>query len=154
MKLNITPITIKNANNFVNQYHRHNKKTANGGGKFAIGAEYDLSLVGVAIVGNPIALAWMDGYTAEVLRTCTRPEAPQNTNSFLYGACWRIWQAMGGKRLITYTLQTESGSSLKGAGFELITEVEPSSWNRFNRRRVLQKVQTLPKYRWEKKVPG
>ena len=149
-KLRVVPITISGANRFVNQYHRHNKKTANGGGKFAVGAECDLGLVGVAIVGNPIARAFMDGYTAEVLRSCTRPEAPKNTNSFLYGACWRIWQAMGGERLITYTLQTESGSSLNGAGFDLVAEVEPGSWDRFKRRRVFQEVQKLPKYRWQK----
>jgi hypothetical protein len=29
---------------------------------------------------------------------------------------------MGGKRMITYTLQEESGSSLRGAGYKIIGE--------------------------------
>jgi hypothetical protein len=151
-KLVIIPITLSDANKFVNQYHRHNNKTPRNGGKFAIGAEVNKELVGIAIVGNPIARSFMDGFTAEVLRVCTRPESPKNTNSFLYGACWRIWVAMGGRRLVTYTLRSESGSSLKGAGWELVANVAPGDWSRANRRRVLQNVQTLPKYRWERNL--
>lgn len=146
--MKVIPITINKANVFVNQFHRHNKKTT--GGKFAIGA-YDegLGLVGIAIVGNPIARNLMDGFTAEVLRTCVRPDAPKNTNSFLYGACRRIWQAMGGVRIITYTLQSESGSSLKGAGWNPIAEVKPGSWSRNGRRRYEQPIYREAKIRWE-----
>lgn len=152
-KLHTVPITLSAANRFVNQYHRHNGKTARNGGKFAIAASTDIGVEGIAIVGNPLSASFMDGYTAEVLRTCTRPNAPKNTNSFLYGACWRIWRMMGGRRLITYTLQSESGSSLKGAGWNLSGEVRPTKegWNKNDSiRRVLQDVQKLPKYRWEK----
>jgi hypothetical protein len=153
--MKIIPYSLSEANKFVNQYHRHNKKTAWNGGKFAIGSYDDeLGVVGVAIVGNPIARCLMDGFTAEVLRTCVRPDAPKNCNSFLYGACWRIWRQMGGKKLVTYTLKSEAGASLKGAGWKIIAEVKGhNGWNRpeIGRRRVLQKVQTLDKWRWEVK---
>jgi len=146
--MRIIPITINKANVFVNQFHRHNKKTT--GGKFAIGAyDEELGLVGIAIVGNPIARNLMDGLTAEVLRTCVRPDAPKNTNSFLYGACRRIWQTMGGMRIITYTLQSESGSSLKGAGWNPTAETKPGSWNREGRRRYEQPIYKEVKIRWE-----
>ncbi|MCK9591432.1 MAG: hypothetical protein M0Q91_05415 [Methanoregula sp.] len=153
-ELAVIPTTLSDANRFVNQFHRHNNKTARNGGKFAIGATHpSYGLVGVAIVGNPIARSFMDGFTAEVLRVCVAPESPKNVNSFLYGACWRIWVAMGGKRLVTYTLQSETGISLKGAGWELTADVKPQSWDRGEgRRRVLQNIQTLPKYRWEQRV--
>ena len=151
--MKVIPLSINKANIFVNQYHRHNRKTARNGGKFAIGAyDDDLGLVGVAIVGNPISASFMDGFTAEVLRTCTRPDAPKNTNSFLYGACRRIWHTMGGRRILTYTLKSESGSSLRGAGWIPVAEVHPSKpgWSKNDGiRRPYQEVQKLEKVRWE-----
>ena len=66
MKLTVTPISIREANEFVDNFHRHNKPT--GGGKFAIGATYAGELVGVAIVGRPVARMLDDGVTAEVTR--------------------------------------------------------------------------------------
>lgn len=151
--MKVIPLTLSKANVFVNQFHRHNKKTARNGGKFAIGAYDDcLGLVGVAIVGNPLAPSFMDGFTVEVLRACTRPDAPKNTNSFLYGACKRVWRAMGGRRIITYTLQSESGSSLKGAGWAPVAEVKPSNgWSRpsVGRRRDHQAIYSVQKIRWE-----
>jgi len=151
----VVPITLREANDFVANFHRHNGRTARNGGKFAIGASYDSQLVGVAIVGNPISATFMDGFTAEVLRTCVVPDAPRNTNSFLYGACWRIWRAMGGLRLITYTLQTESGASLRGAGWRIIGEVNPTEkgWRKndhLNNKRKWQPVMGQLKFRWEK----
>ena len=90
--MKVIPLSTTKANKFVLQYHRHNGKTSMSRGRFAIGAWDDnLGLVGVAIVGNPISATFMDGFTAEVLRTCVRGDAPKNCNSFLYGACWRIW---------------------------------------------------------------
>lgn len=151
--MKVIPLSLNKANVFVNQFHRHNGKTARNGGKFAIGAyDEEKGLVGVAIVGNPLSASFMDGFTAEVLRTCTRPDAPKNTNSFLYGACRRIWQTMGGRRIITYTLKSESGSSLRGAGWIPVAEVEPTKpgWGKHDEiRRPFQKVQALPKIRWE-----
>ena len=94
-------MSIQEANEFVANFHRHSKPTQ--GGKFAIGASCD-GLFGVAIVGRPIARRLDDGFTAEVLRVCVNPNAPKNTCSFLYGRCWRIWQQMGGMKMITYTL--------------------------------------------------
>jgi len=125
-RLIVVPVTLREANDFVEQFHRHNGRTARNGGKFAIGASYGGQLVGVAIVGNPISATFMDGFTAEVLRVCVGPDAPKNANSFLYGAAWRVWQTMGGTRLITYTLRTESGASLRGAGWRIVGEVKPT----------------------------
>ena len=118
MNLQMIPLSIKDANLFVQNFHRHNKPVH--GAKFAVGASYKDELVGVAIVGRPVARRLDDGFTAEAVRVCVNDSAPKNTSSFLYGRIWRIWQQMGGKRVITYTLQDESGSSLKGAGYTII----------------------------------
>jgi hypothetical protein len=61
-KLVIVPCTLREANDFVVNFHRHNGRTARNGGKFAIGATFGDQLVGVAIVGNPISATFMDGF--------------------------------------------------------------------------------------------
>lgn len=114
MSLTIVPITFKAACNFVAQHHRHNKPPR--GHKFSIGVcDDDGELRGVAMIGRPIARALDDGLTAEVNRTCT--DGTPNANSALYGAAWRIASAMGYRRLVTYTQEQESGSSLTAAGW-------------------------------------
>jgi hypothetical protein len=95
--LKVIPMTLREANDFVAQYHRHNGRTSRNGGKFAIGVTTGDELVGVAIVGRPIARLLDNAYTAEVLRTCTSPSAPKGTVSFLYAACWRVCGARWGE---------------------------------------------------------
>ena len=152
MALTVIPISIRQAQEFVDLYHRHNKRPQ--GAKFAIGAEDDGRLVGVAICGNPVSATLMDGFTLEVTRVCVLDDAPKNTCSFLYGRCWRIWQQMGGKRMVTYTLQTEPGSSLRGAGWKIVGEVKPHDrWaekrNRDGIERQSQEIYGQAKFRWE-----
>lgn len=151
----LIPVTLAEANDFIASYHRHNGRTNRDSGKWAIGCgDESAGLVGVAIVGHPLSATLMDGFTAEVTRLCTRPEAPKNTCSMLYGACWRAWRAMGGRRLVTYTLQSESGASLRGAGFRVVAECHGGSWNRPNigRLRDWQPIYGQQKFRWEKEA--
>lgn len=112
-------------------------------------------VVGVAIVGNPLSATYMDGFTAEVLRSCVLPDPPKNCNSLLYGACRRIWFEMGGHKILTYTLTHESGASLRGAGWTLAAETKPpnaATWNKkdhLSDKRINQPVTSIRKYRWE-----
>jgi len=146
----IIPLTLREANDFVSDYHRHSGRTQRDGGRFAIGVAEGEHLLGVAIVGRPVARSLQDGLTAEVTRLCVSPEAPRNACSMLYGRCWRIWQQMGGTRMITYTLQTESGASLKGSGWKLIGEVKgDAQWDRAARPRSHKAIYREPKFRWE-----
>jgi len=126
----IVPITLREANEFITNFHRHNKSVR--GGRYSVGATYDGSLVGVAIVGRPVARLLQDGLTAEVLRCCTDGRERRLPNghtvpvcSRLYAASWAAWRAMSGTRLITYTLATEPGSSLKAVGWTVVGEVKP-----------------------------
>ncbi len=91
--LHLLPVTIGEANDFVQSYHRHNKPVVSA--RFAIGASDGNDMVGVAIVGRPVARKLQDGVTAEVVRCCTLETAPKGAPSFLYAACWRAWRAMG-----------------------------------------------------------
>lgn len=87
-----------------------------------------------------------DGWTAEVTRLCT--DGTPNACSHLYAAAWRAARALGWRRLITYTLATEPGDSLRGAGWRLVGEAGGGSWHRENRPRV-DKAPTHMKLRWE-----
>ena len=111
--LTLTPVALATANAFVNSHHRHHKATA--GHKFSIGCAKDGELVGVAIVGRPVSRYLDDGWTLEVNRLCTTGE--KNACSILYAASARAAKAMGYRKIITYTLDSESGSSLRAAGW-------------------------------------
>ena len=147
-KISVRPTTIKAANAFVKEHHRHSKPTQ--GGRFAIEAVFRDEVVGVAIVGRPVSASIDQKMVAEVTRLCVSPTAPKNTCSFLYAKCWRIWQQMGGKQMITYTLQRETGASLRGAGWQVANDVAPhGGWARKNRPRQSQQIYGQPKRRWE-----
>lgn len=112
--LSIRPITLRDANRFVAEYHRHNMPTR--GHKYSIACYDGDRLCGVAIAGRPVARILDDGLTIEIMRVCT--DGTRNACSILYGACSRCAKEMGYKRVITYTLMSESGASLKASGFE------------------------------------
>src|ERR1035437_9890477 len=114
MSLEIVPLTLLEANEFVRVHHRHHKPVP--GHKFSIGCSDAEKIVGVAIVGGPIARYYAVSWTLEVNRTCT--DGTKNVNSMLYGAAWRAARAMGFRRIVTYTLPEESGVSLTGAGWK------------------------------------
>ena len=111
--LSLVPVSLREANEFVRQHHRHHKPTV--GHKFSIGVREDGRLAGVAICGRPVSRFLDDGYTLEVNRLCT--DGARNACSMLYGAAVRAAKAMGYKRVITYILDSECGASLKASGF-------------------------------------
>ena len=155
------PISLKAANEFVTTHHRHNKKTA--GHKFSIGAMLDGELIGVAICGRPVARALDNGTTLEVLRVCIKDPAPRNACSYLYARCQKIWTAMGGEKIITYTLESEPGSSLKAVNWLMAaTTKKRAAKNLWNTRRPEhagykavregQVADGVIKNRWEKLI--
>ncbi len=158
-KMVMRPITLREANDFVNAFHRHNKRTSRNGGRFAIACVYRGAIVGVAIVGRPLARLLDDGLTAEVTRTCTNQEAPKGCVSKLYSHCWSAWRAMGGLRMVTYTLQDESGASLRGAGWSIKANIAERSASWESRKdkphihREWQPIYGQKKFRWEISSP-
>lgn len=122
--LELVPITLKEANFFVEQHHRHHKPVT--GHKFSIAASDGEKIVGVAIVGRPVSRYLDDGWTLEVNRLCT--DGTKNACSFLYSAAWRAAKNMGYKKLITYILQSENGASLKASGWKCVGEAGGKHW--------------------------
>ena len=117
MKLHVVPCTLSDANEFVFRLHRH-KPEKLPGHSFSVGvASEDGTVHGVAIVGNPSAPALQDGVLAEIRRVCT--DGTKNACSMLYGTARKAARAMGRRPVITYTLATEDGASLRAAGFHI-----------------------------------
>ena len=126
------PLDLAEANAFVREHHRHHGEVL--GFKFAIGAVKDGKIVGVAIIGRPVARGRQDGLTLEITRLAT--DGTRNACSFLEGRCARAVFAMGYKRLGTYTLRSEDGASVRAAGYRLIGEVKGRSWSCQSRPRI------------------
>jgi hypothetical protein len=143
-RLRIVPCDFDEACAFVVRHHRHHLPPR--GHKFSLAVSNASGIVGVAIVGRPVARRLDDGMTLEVTRVAT--DGTKNACSCLYGACRRAAFALGYSRLVTYTLAEESGSSLTAAGWRCIGLAGGGSWSRESRPRV-DKHPTQLKIRWE-----
>lgn len=154
--LEIRPCDLKTACAFVAKYHRHNKPP--NGHKYSIACYEGDRLCGVVMVGRPIARLLDDGMTVEVTRNCT--DGTENACSILYGAACRAAKALGYKRIVTYTLQSEPGTSLKASNWKVAeNHAGGGTWNREKRPRSItqvtlfgeeQKYSNEPKVRWVK----
>lgn len=155
------PLELKQAQAYIDKYRRHHKAAHRD--KFRIGATDGEKLVGVIQVGRPVSRYLDDGKTLEVLRLCTCGE--KDVCSFLYSRAARIAKEMGYKKIITYILENESGTSLKASGWHLEADnVGGNDWNCPSRpREVIPKQLSLfkekPKYpvcvskqRWGKEL--
>ena len=141
------PLDLRVANEFVEGHHRHNRATS--GHKFSIGLEENGELIGVGIAGRPIARLLDNGKTLELRRICVKDGYP-NACSQLMARLKRIAQLMGYEKIITYTLQKESGASLRAIDARVVAKVNaPSNWSRRAGARQHQAVYDEPKFRWE-----
>lgn len=129
--MTVAPIFQRQAFKFIETWHRHHQKPV--GSIFQIAAVEGTSIVGVAVVGRPVARMIQDGFTCEVTRLCTTGE--KNACSMLYSACARAARELGYKRIITYILSSETGTSLKATGWTRVGEVGGGSWSRSSRER-------------------
>ena len=132
MGLTVVPCSIQDAREYVRQVHRHHPPPLSG--LFAVACAEGERVCGVAIVGRPVARMNQDGFTAEVTRLAT--DGTRNACSALYAACWRACRALGYRRLITYTLASEPGVSLRASGWREVGSVKGRSWDCPSRPRV------------------
>jgi len=130
--MTLVPITIRQANAFVERWHRHSRCVV--GAVVAVAAAEGDQIVGVALLGRPVARRLDDGRTIEVTRVAT--DGTPNACSFLYGASRRAATALGYDRLVTYTRPSESGASLRAAGYVQVASVTGRSWSCPSRPRV------------------
>jgi hypothetical protein len=130
--LSVQPITYAEACRFIAAHHRHHLPPQ--GWKWGIAVNDGAKVVGVVTVGRPVARHLDDGWVLEVTRCCT--DGTPHVASKLYAAAWRACRAMGYRRLITYTLKEEKGTSLKAAGWREIGSAGGGTWNNKSRPRA------------------
>lgn len=140
----LQPIDFEESRLFIEKHHRHHLPSV--GWKFGIGVSDGARVVGVITVARPVARALDDGWTLEVTRCCT--DGFKNACSMLYGAAWRAAKALGYRRLITYTLKSEPGTSLIASGWKIVAEIRGRTWSCSSRPRV-DKHPLQDKFRWE-----
>jgi len=132
----------------VNRHHRHLRAPL--GSILCVAVATDDNIIrGVAIIGRPISRILADGWTAEVSRVAT--DGTKNACSALYGAAWRAVRALGYNQIVTYTLPSESGTSLRAAGWVCVGKSKGYSWARKGRPRVDVNPGQV-KLRWERLV--
>ena len=120
------PMELKDAQNYINTYHRHHQAAHRD--KFRIAAMEDGKIVWVVQVGRPVSRVLDDSNTLEVLRLCS--DGTKNVCSFLYSKAAKVAKEMGYKKIITYILESEPGTSLKATGWHCeATHVGGSDWN-------------------------
>lgn len=122
-------LELNDANEFVEKLHRHHKPAV--GHRFSVGLEHEGTLRGCAIVGRPVARMTDQRNTVEVVRLCT--DGTPNACSFLYSAAARAAQALGYKKIQTFILASEPGTSLKATGWTQGHTTDGGSWNRPSR---------------------
>lgn len=145
-RLFTVPVELKEANAFVAMHHRHHKPVQ--GHRFSIGCvTKDGVLHGVCIVGRPVArLAGHPRDVLEVTRVAT--DGTANACSLLYGAAARTAKALGYLRIQTYTLPSESGSSLRAAGWVCEGEAGGGQWKHTDGKPRRTDQPTERKWRW------
>ena len=149
-RVRVVPIVLKKAYPFVREWHRHLSPPQ--GALFAVAAESEATIVGVAIVGRPTARLAQTGWRVEVIRVAT--SGTYNACSVLYGACCRAAQALGYCEIVTKTLESESGASLRAANFTEDEMTDGGEWTRPSRQRKPAE-EPGPKRRWYRRLcPG
>lgn len=149
IRLHVVPCTLKMACKFISMAHRHHRPP--------VGSVFNLAVVdtsgmvrGVATIGRPVARMLDDGFTVEVNRVAT--DGTPNACSALYGAVARAARSLGYTTCITYTLPSEGGASLRGAGWEIDCDnAGGGSWVHSGKKRN-NDWPLMAKWRWSKSL--
>ena len=151
--LRLLPLTLKQANGIVGEWHRHHKTVA--GMRWAQGiAERSTGrIVGAVIVGRPVARMTEQYLIAEATRCVT--DCYRNGCSKLYAAAARAALHMGFDEIQTFILARESGVSLRAAGWieDCSYISRGGSWNRPSRSGRCEDQSQEPKRRFYRLLP-
>jgi len=149
--LRLTPIDLATTKAFIEEHHAHHKPSLSWRWGHAVANGEDI--VGVCMVGRPVARMIDSRTTVEVTRMCTRRDLPRefawNACSMLYGAAAREARRRRFAKIITYILDNEEGTTLRAAGWRCEAKTKGGSWNRRSRWR-LDKAPTGRKWRYGK----
>jgi len=149
--LRLGDISFAEAREFIGMHHRHCDPPV--GWKFGVAVLNGGEIVGVMTAGRPVSAALASQGCIEVNRVCVKDHRPRelvrNACSMLYDYACREAFRRGYRRIVTYTLESERGTSLRAAGFRPVARSRGRSWSRATRPRT-NKTATVPKVRWER----
>lgn len=153
-KLEVAPLDRATAHAYIDAHHRHHPAPI--GEIFRLGCYNGVTLVGVITVGRPVSRVLQQRHPdmLEVTRVCAQGDArlKRNVCSKLYAEACKAAKRRGYRALITYTLETEPGTTLRAAGWvEEARGCGGGSWSSPSRPRE-DKAPTCPKVRWRKVV--
>jgi hypothetical protein len=144
--LRIVPLELKDLNALVAALHRHHKPVQ--GHRFSLGVEHDGKLVGGVSVGRPTARMTDQRSVLEVTRLVT--DGTKNACSALYAAAARVGKNLGYARIQTFILDSEPGTSLRAAGWQLDGTSKGGDWTRVSKPNRRQDQPQCPKHRYVK----
>lgn len=146
----VRPVTVTAAKAWVRQVHRHLPEIQGGLFASSVWNEDGPAAMGIAI--NPPRV-WLGTGRIVIGRVAAMPDlepvgdhaAPACT--MIYASLCRAAKALGWREAWTYTLPSESGASLRAAGFIYMGETRGEEWDRPSRRRKAA-VSPAKKGRW------
>lgn len=135
--LEIGEVDRASAKRFIARHHAHCRVPVTW--RFHAGIYNGRTLLGVAVVGNPVAPALNGRGIVEVNRLCVRRDTAAalrwNAASMLYGWCAREAARQGWHKIISYTRADEPGTSLRAAGWKHECRVRGRGWHSSRRAR-------------------
>ena len=145
MKLFPVPLELREANQAIEVWHRHHHPTKFH--RFSVGCvDEDGVLRGAAVVHKPVSRGYNPKEVLEVARVAT--DGTPNACSILYGASAKVAKALGYLRIQTYTLPSESGSSLRAVGWVCEGHAGGGVWKRSDGKPRRDDQPTEVKLRW------
>lgn len=152
------PVTKAEAFAMIAKVHRHLDPPE--GWVCGVGLALDGELVGSGILCRPVApKTAKDRRISEIARVAV-PAGLRNANSMVYAALRDAARALGYWKVQTFTLESESGASLRAVGFKLVRPAaedsprRPGQWDSNRRTPTLfpelePEIAGEPKNRWE-----
>ena len=143
-RLAVVPVTIGEARRFVEAQHSHHHAPL--GGLFAVAVAEGDSVVCVGVVSRPVARKLGGRGIAELTRTAS--DGTPHAASMCIAAAARAAIALGYRRVISYTLAGEAGTSYRAAGWHItgLCDGRGGTWHTRAARTV---IQPGAKFRWE-----
>ncbi|MCZ8255173.1 MAG: hypothetical protein O9327_05875 [Polaromonas sp.] len=157
-QLALAPVTFADVREFVARHHRHCVPPR--GWRFGMGVVNGArgltgGLVGLVSCGRPVARAIDQQRVVEVNRLCIDPDIPSglvwNAASMLYGWAAREARNRGAEWIVTYTLASESGTTLRAAGWTPGHVTRGRAWSSPSRPRSTV-TPTDDKVRWHRRL--
>lgn len=147
--LEVVDVSLATAKAFVASHHRHCRAPV--GWRFGAGIRNGSELIGVIMVGRPVARMLDATRVVEVNRLCIRtdiaPDLTWNACSQLYGWAAREAKRRKFEKIITYTRQDEVGATLKASGWVVEHTTKGRHWNSPGRPRS-SSGDAVDKLRW------